>query len=161
MSQSESPLGAFFVDIGGHSATGSTFQCLAELADRAFTPSEQHASPDTSNIPLGVKNRFASILYPVGNTDVEPFPIKAVLHQSAPAMQVQQVVIDFQAKTAEREGQPNLSIEVEQIEHAQDEIKRYLQNMWKRNREREKERHLQEHRDWGVRLYLSCSIEPD
>ncbi|KAG9315067.1 glycosyl transferase family 41-domain-containing protein [Chiua virens] len=148
MSQAEPPLGAFFVDIVAPARTESTFRCLAELADRAFTLADQQAGLDTSDTPLTLKNRYASILYPVGNTDVEPFPIKAVLHQNVPPMQVQQVVIDFQTKTAECEGQPNLAIEPEQIEYVQEEIKPYLQDVWKRKRARERARQLQENRAW-------------
>lgn len=152
MSQSEQPLGAFFIDIVAPARTEGTFQCLAELADRAFTLADQQAGLDPSSIPLGVKTRYASILYPVGNGDDEPFPVKAVLHQNTPAMQVQQVVIDFQTKTAECEGQPNLPIEPEQIEYAQEEIKPYLQDVWKRKRARERARQLQEKLAWRVRL---------
>jgi hypothetical protein len=151
MSQSEPPLGAFFVDIIAPARTEGPFRCLAELADRAFTLAGQHAGPEPPNLALGLKTRYASILYPVGNSDVEPFPIKAVLHQNSHAMQIQQVVIDFQTKTAECEGQPNLAIEPEQIEYAQEEIKPYLQDVWKRKKDREKARQLQEHLAWRVR----------
>lgn len=153
MSQSEPPLGAFFVDIVAPARMEGPFRCLAELADRAFTLADQHAGPDplAPNHPLGLKTRYASILYPVGNSDVEPFPVKAVLHQNTHAMQIQQVVINFQTKTAECEGQPNLPIEPEQIEYAQEEIKPYLQDVWKRKKDREKARQLQEHLAWKVR----------
>lgn len=152
MSQSEQPLGAFFIDIVAPARTENTFRRLAELADRAFTLAHQQAGLDPSSIPLGIKTRYASILYPVGNTDVEPFPVKAVLHQNTPTTQVQQVVIDFQAKTAECQGQPNLPIEPEQIECAQEEIKPYLQDVWKRKKARERARQLQENLAWRVGL---------
>lgn len=149
--QSEPPLGAFFVDIVTPARMESPFRCLAELADRAFTLADQLAGSDPINVPLGLKTRYASILYPVGNTDVEPYPIKAVLHQDTPAMQAQQVVINFQTKVAECEGQPNLAIDPEQIECAQEEIKPYLQDVWKKKRAREKARQVQEHLAWRVR----------
>jgi len=151
MSQSEPPLGAFFVDIVAPTHMESPFRCLAELADRAFTLADQHAGPDLTNVPPGLKTRHASILYPVGGSDVEPIPIKAVLHQNTPAMQIQQVIINFETKTVECEGQPNLPIEPEQIEHAQEEIKPYLQDVWKKKRAREKVRKLQEDLAWRVR----------
>lgn len=149
--QSEPPLGAFFVDIVAPTRMESPFRCLAELAERAFTLADQQAGSDPANVPLGLKTRYASILYPVGNTDVEPFPIKAVLHQNTPAMQIQQVIINFQTKTAECEGQPNLAIEPEHIEYAQEEIKPYLQDVWRRKRAREKARRMQEKLSWTVR----------
>ncbi|KAN0093044.1 hypothetical protein V8E55_003828 [Tylopilus felleus] len=150
MSYSEQPLSAFFVDIVAPTRVESPFRCLAELADRAFTLADQlaQAGPDVSNVSLGLKTRYASILYPVGNADVEPFPIKAVLHQNSPAMHIQQVVINFQTKTAECEGQPNLPIEPEEIEVAQEEIKPYLQDVWRRKRAREKARQVQEDLAW-------------
>lgn len=151
MSQSEPPLGAFFLDIVAPARMEGPFRCLAELADRAFTLADQQAGPDPPNqVPLGLKTRYASILYPVENSDVEPFPIKAVLHQNTHAMQVQQVVINFETKTAECEGQPNLAIEPEQIEYAQEEIKPYLQGVWKRKKDKERARQLQEHLAWRV-----------
>ena len=152
MSQPDQPLGAFFIDIVAPARTENTFLCLAELADRAFTLADQQAGVNPSSIPLGVKTRYASILYPVGNTDVEPIPVKAVLHQNTPDMQVQQVVIDFRTKTAECEGHPNLPIEPEQIEFVQEEIKPYLQDVWKRKKAREKARQLQENLAWKVGL---------
>ncbi|KAF8556203.1 hypothetical protein OG21DRAFT_1506820 [Imleria badia] len=170
--QSEPPLGAFFVDIVAPARMESPFRCLAELADRAFTLADQLTGPDpaTGSAPLGLKTRYASILYPIGNTDLEPYPIKAVLHQNTPAMQIQQVVINFQTKTAECEGQPNLAIEPEQIERAQDEIQPYLQDVWRRKKAREKARQAHEHLAWmdflerleshGISLPESYS-EPD
>ncbi|KAF8440313.1 hypothetical protein L210DRAFT_3539236 [Boletus edulis BED1] len=166
MSQSEQPLGAFLVDIVAPDRMDSPFRCLAELVDRAFALSDQHAGSAASSVSPGFKTRFASILYPIGNNDVEPFPVKAVLHPNSPTI-IQQVVINFQTKTAECEGHPNLFIEPEQIEYAQEEIKPYLQDVWRRKRAIKKARQLQEDYAWkyflerlethGISLPESCS----
>lgn len=147
MSQSQSLLGELILDIGPYGSSEGSFQLLSELADRAFALAEQHAGLDVSaDIPLSVKSRFANIIYSIESS----IPISAFLYQSAPAMHAQQVVIDFEMRTAECEGQFDLSIEPEQIELVQDEIKPYLQDMCERNRRKEKERFLKQNIDWRV-----------
>ncbi|KAF8837773.1 hypothetical protein BDN67DRAFT_156610 [Paxillus ammoniavirescens] len=140
-------LGAVFVNIDTPAPDDSPFRLLAELADHAFGLADDHAGYDPSAISSNV-NRFASILYPVDNPEMKPYPIKVVLQQNCPALHVNQVTVDFQTRTAECEGQPNLDIKPEQFDRVLVEIKSYLEAAWKRNIVRERLRLAQENRAW-------------
>lgn len=151
MSQPELPLNRFSVDIDAHSAPGSTFYRLAELADRIFTRIEHRIGPLTSAIPPGVK--IASIAWSGQYTENGPLPIRAALHQIVSGMQVQRVTVDFQAQTVECQGPLGfLPIERGFIDRAQDEIKPHLGLALGQRREREEARRAQERIDWGVSL---------
>lgn len=91
---------------------------------------DQQAGNDPDGVALWVKNRQAKILYLAENVDVEPLPIKVVLHQDASSgtQGSQQVVVDFQKVMVECEGQPNLPINVDEREigKAEEEVRTFL-----------------------------------
>ncbi|KIK99159.1 hypothetical protein PAXRUDRAFT_823058 [Paxillus rubicundulus Ve08.2h10] len=127
-------LGAVFVNIDTPAPDDSPLRLLAGLADRAFELADQNAGYDPSAISSDIKARFARILYPIDNPEMKPRPIKVVLHlqQNCTALHVSQVTVDFQTRTAECDGRPNLAIEPEQFDHVLGEIESYLEAAWKR-----------------------------
>ncbi|KAF9223523.1 hypothetical protein BS17DRAFT_146087 [Gyrodon lividus] len=141
-------LGALFVNIDTPVHGGSPFHRLAELAVRAFELADEHAGFDPSIIPPGAKSRYARIMYPVNNPDIETCPIKAILLQSSPAPHVNQVIIDFETRTAECDGQPNLAIEPERFDDVLEEINSHLEAGWRINNAREKARLAHENLIW-------------